>query len=209
MQFFKILILSCLSFFANAQTTKNNKETYSFNLPTLESLFKSIDIYFTNNSNIQIDEVRLTTKYKWLSYLPSPGYSPFTGGFTVSMNLLGPLNEVRTNYTTKAKIKAIQQRAAADADDLKNSVLTDFYKIEMVIEEFEHSKSLDSLRAKVFDLALKKYNDSQITPSEFLSYCQQYEAQKLERLKEANKINEAINNLIYKAKMPVARNNRH
>lgn len=192
-----------------AQTLKVNANNPAFSLPNLQILYKSIDIYYNNNTNIQIDEVRQTNKFRWLSYVPSPGYSPFTGGFTFSMNLSGPLNEVRNNHTTKAKITAIQLTNQAAANDLKNSIYTDYQRIKNSISEYTQRALLDSLNNQAFGLSQKKYNDSELTPSEFLTIMKQHEEYRLNRIKEQNAIHEAINNLLYKAKMPVASNNEH
>ncbi len=152
-----------------AQTSNIYANIPVFSLPNLQVLYKSIDIYYNNITNIQANEIKQTSKFRWLSYVPSPSYSPFTGGFTFSMNLSGPLNEVRNNHTTKAKITAIQLTNQAAANDLKNSIYTDYQRIKNSISEHTQRALLDSLNNQAFGLSQKKYNDSELTPSEFLT----------------------------------------
>jgi hypothetical protein len=180
-----------------------------FSIPEPEEIEQSVDHYYSNNAEIQINELSQTRKFRWLSYLPSPGYSPFAGGFTLNMNLTAPLQEIRLNYSTKTRSEAIRQQSILQATDLKNSLTADRLTILNRIGEYDSRKSLDSLNRLAADLSARKYASNEITPTEFISASKALNEYMNSRQKEANAIHEAIHALRYKAKMPVAANNEH
>ena len=194
-------VLCCTFILAHAQ----NK----FQLPPIEKLYFSADTHFANLADIQSAQVRESTKYRWLSYLPNPGYSPFTGGFTFSLNLIAPLQELRLRDNQRSKIEAIHRASILEANDLRNSITTDHYAIQNKILDYELGYSVDSLQKTAFDLSSKKYKSNEITPTEHISASKVWEEYKRSRQKEENAIREAINNLIYKAKMDVPASNAH
>ena len=180
-----------------------------FNIPSRETVSQSVDNYFSGVAEMQINEIRQTKKFRWFSYLPSPGYSPFAGGFNLSLNLAGPLQEIRLSHAQKTKIEGILVVNLVQASDLKNSLAVDLARLENLVSDFRSRSSIDSLNALTYALAVKKYNKNELPPSEFITASKTYEEYKLSRRKEENAIREAINNLLYKAKMDVPASNAH
>jgi hypothetical protein len=180
-----------------------------FLIPSIQQMNAAIETFYLQQAEIQIDEIRQTKKFHWFSYLPSPGYSPFTGGFTVSLNLASPLQEIRLTHTQKTRIEAIKKNNKQLADDLKNSIKIDYQHIQNLVADFIQHSSLDSLNTLTYDLARKKYKSNEITPSEFIAASKVQAEFKLSRQKEEHAIQEAINSLIYKAKMDVPASNAH
>jgi hypothetical protein len=181
----------------------------NFPVPTINSLHKSIENFYINLTQIQTNEVHQTKRFRWLSYLPHPGYSPFTGGFSFSLNLSGPLQEVRLNQAARNKIEFIQRNNGLLAHDLKNSITIDHNHILNLITEYQSRNRIDSVNVLTFNIAQKKYNQNELTPTEFLMLVKAHEEYMIGRRKEANAITEGISSIIYKAKMPVAANNEH
>lgn len=178
-------------------------------VPDIQQLFSAIENFHQTQTEIQISEVRQTKKFRWLSYLPNPGYSPFAGGFTVSLNLASPLQEIRLTHAQKTQIEAIRRNNKLLAEDLKNNITVDYNHIQNLISDFHRRKNLDSLNALTYDLAVKKYKSKEITPSEFIAASKAQEEFRLSRQKEEHAIHEAITSLIYKAKMDVPASNVH
>jgi hypothetical protein len=178
-------------------------------IPDLEKLHSAIETFYNQQSAIQVSEIQQTKKFRWLSYLPNPGYSPFTGGFTASLNLASPLQEIRITHTQKIQIESIKRNNILLANDLKNSITVDYHHIQNLISNLKQRSSLDSLNLLIYDLSTKKYKSKEITPSEFIASSKAQEELKLSRHKEENAISEAINSLMYKAKMDVPASNAH
>lgn len=174
----------------------------SFVLPDTTNLTESISKYYYEQSIIQIDELQQTRKLKWLAYVPVPGYSPFTGGVTLSINLNGPLQEVRANRALINKIEAIERMNSKASRELKETVITDFYAVLSDIEEYNSKIVLDSLKLQSYNLTTALYNRNELTPSEFLVASQTYESWRVQRLAELLAIRKQINQIRLKAKMP-------
>lgn len=181
----------------------------NFPIPDQEDLEKAVDRHFSSQLQTQLTELSQTKRFRWLSYLPSPGYSPFAGGFTLNMNLAAPLQEIRLNHAAKTRSEAIRQQSAMLAADLKKSLQADRLAILNRIAEFEARKLLDSLNRLAADLSARKYASNEITPTEFITATKAFNEYLNSRQQQANAIYEAIHSLLYKAKMPVAASNEH
>ncbi len=180
-----------------------------FDIPDLDSLTNSLDKYYNNLRTAQIAEFKESQKNRWLSYIPSPGYSPFTGGFTLSLNLSGPIQELNSRQLRKQKIEAIQRTNKLLSEDAKIDVIATYYSIKLSIEEYNLKDSLDHLKQKSFFLSSTQYERNLVTPSEFLSIQQNYENYKLQRLSEGYNIRRSIFLLLIKSKMAVGNDNDH
>ena len=134
-----------LFFFANASSQ-------TLTLPPLDSLYASIDDYYDDLSDSQIEEFKSSTKGHWLQYLPSPGYSPFTGGFSFSLNLSAPIQEAKLRRAAKNKIASIIRLNKLEAQSLKNEVYTDFKALENSINEFHLADTLENLKIEAFKI---------------------------------------------------------
>ena len=170
-------------------------------LPDTTTLFSSVDRFYKEQAQVQVLELRQTKRYRWLAYLPSPGYFPFGRGFALSFNLLGPLQEIRTAHSVKLKTQSIYRTANIQAQILKYDVWVDRQKIEHAIQEYEAIKTLDSLHALSFMLSSRQYENNELLPSQFLTIQQAHEERRLSRLKTSNSISEAISALNAKAKV--------
>lgn len=194
------LLLILLPFYAVSQ---------QFQIPDTSILYQSIERHYSTQTEIQVTELHQTRKYRWLAYLPNPGYSPFTGGFSFRLNLTAPLQEIRQNHTLRRKIEAITRSNMIAAEELKNNVQADRYALESEIAEYSAKAVLDSIRLQSYHLTTALYNRNEITPSEFLSASQTYESWKVQRLAEELAILRNINQLLLKSKMPAVKASEH
>ena len=169
-------------------------------LPNIDSLYGSIDTYYEDLTESEIQEFNSTTKKRWLNYIPSPGYSPFTGGFTLSINLAAPIQEAKLNTMSKNKIASIKRINQLAAKSLKNEVLSDYKAVEISIIEFKLKDSLAYLKLAAFNIFQAQYERNEITPSDFLA--KQYEIRSIQtqRIMERNNIYKDILLLLLKSK---------
>lgn len=179
----------------------------AFYMPDLSDLFGSVDEYYNELTISQQQENKETTKYNWLHYIPSPSYSPFTGGFGISVNITQPLQQVIIKNAKRQKNEAIKKLNALLAKDLKNQISIQYRSIKISIEEYYQHRIIDSLKAKSFNLSSKQYTRNEITPTEYLNQQQGYEMYKLQRVSEENAIKKNILQLLLNAKKAVTANN--
>lgn len=180
-----------------------NLTAQSFNLPDKDSLFTSIDNYFNALTDADTEAFQEINKGRLLNYLPSPGYSPFTGGFTLSVNLSAPLQELRLKRLSKQRIQAINKQYKLQAETLKNEVFADLKALEISIQDYHSKDTLVHLKEKAFKLAHIQYQRNQSTPTEFLAKQYDIEALHVQRINEANLIHKQILLLLIKAKKPM------
>lgn len=181
----------------------------TFQLPHIDSCISSIDRFYINLSSAQIEENKQFSKLRWLNYIPSPGYSPFAGRFTLQMNLNAVTSEFRANHIQKQRSLSIIRINELTASQLKNEVFADYKAIEIAVHEYHLRDSLDYLKITAFNLFKSQYDRNELTPSEFLAKQQEFESYKTGRLIEANNIFRSIISLIHKSKMAVADYNDH
>lgn len=170
-------------------------------LPSLDSLLAQIDTFYNRQTAAQFAELADRTKYRWLAYLPNPGYSPFTGGFTLSFNLMAPLGEINQRHLAKMKRLSILRMKSLESDQLKAAIIADHQALQFAIAEYHSKDSLVALKALAFNLYTAQYNRHEITPSEFLSRQMEMENQRAARLSEANRICLMASQLRLKAKL--------
>lgn len=172
-------------------------------LPNIDSLDVCIDDYYDDLTEIEIQEFKSTTKNRWLNYVPSPGYSPFTGGFTLSINLAAPIQEARISTISKNKIASIRRVNQLAAKSLKNEVFSDYKAVEISIIEYNLKDSLTYFKLAAFSIFQTQYERNEITPSDFLA--KQYEIASIQtqRIVERNAIYKTILLLLLKSKTPV------
>lgn len=172
----------------------------TFDLPDLQDLLKSVDEYYNELSVSQQKENEETTKLHWLSYIPTPSYSPFQGGFGISINLTAPLQELNRKNNKKLKNEAIVRLNHLQAKDVKNQISFQYQSIEISIDEFISKNLIDSLKIKSYNLTQKQYIKNDLTPTEFLSAQQTFELYNIQRLSEKNVIKKSIIQLLINAK---------
>lgn len=195
---FKKLLLAFIFLFSYINLTAQ-----SFNLPDIDSLNSSIDNYFKDLTDAETEAIRETNKGRILNYLPNPGYSPFTGGFTLSVNLSAPIQEIRLKRLSKQRITAIVKQYQIQAKTLKNEVFADSKTLEISIQDYYSRDTLVHLKEKAFKLAESQYKRNQSTPTEFLARQYEIEALHVQRINEANLIHKQILLLLIKAKKPM------
>jgi uncharacterized protein (DUF885 family) len=178
-------------------------------LPTLTQLHQAVDEYYTELTASQQQENEETNKKHWLSYIPSPSYNPFAGGFGASMNLSAPIQELAAKRTRKHKNEAIKRLNLLQAKDLKNQITIQYQIIKINVEEYKQRKVIDSLKEKSYNLSQQFYIQNQLSPSEFLQLQQAYETHKLTRITDENNIKKAILQLLNNSKMATITSSSH
>lgn len=196
----KTLITICIAI------SINSAKAQDFDLPDINNLIESVEDYYKELSNSQTKENEETTKMRWLNYIPSPSYSPFTGGFGATLNLSAPIQEVNARRTRRLKNASIKKLNKLQSEELKNQIKYQYQTIKITIEEYYQHKIVDSLRKKSFILSEKFYSKNQITPSEFLQIQQGFELYKLSRIVEANNIKKSIIQVCINAKKAATAN---
>ena len=192
-------IIVFLFFFSNASSQ-------ALSLPSIDSLYNYIDDYYDDLSDSEIEEFKSSTKGHWLQYLPSPGYSPFTGGFSFSLNLSAPIQEAKLRHASKNKITSIRRINKLAAQSLKNEVYTDFKALQNSINEFHLGDTLENLKLEAFKIYQSLYKRNEITPTEYLAREYEIESMKVQRLSQQNNIYKSILMLLLKAKKPAQTN---
>lgn len=177
-----------------------------FPLPSIDSLMIFVDMFYVTLAIAETEEYRENNKKHWINYLPSPGYSPFTGGFSFSLNLSTPIQEVKNKRKAKQKILSIKRLYELQATTLKNEVFVLYKALESSIIEFNQKDSLVYLTHKAFDLRSAQYNRNEITPSDFLREKISMENFISQRLADSNNIYKSILQLLLKSKKPMHSN---
>lgn len=179
----------------------------TFDLPNISELLESVNAYYNELTISQQQENKETTKYNWLHYIPSPSYSPFTGGFGINVNIIQPLQQIAIRNAKKQRNETIKRLNDLQSMDLKTQITYQYKSIQVSIEEFYQHRVIDSLKAKSFNLSQKQYQRNDITPTEFLTQQQAYELHKLQRINEENTIKKSIFQILINAKKAVTANN--
>lgn len=178
----------------------------TISLPSLDSLNICIDDYYEELTKSELEEYKSSKKNRWLNYIPSPGYSPFTGGFTFSVNLSAPVQEAKAKKLSEQKINSVIRLNQIKRNDLKNEVYADFKSLESSVNEFHSKDTLVQLRHKAFNLAKTQYERNEITPTEFLAKQFEIESLNVQLIQEANNIYKSILLLLIKSKKPMQTN---
>lgn len=192
-----LFILLLISTGTNAQ---------NFSLPDLDSLLAFADVFYCNLADAETEEFQQENKHHWLNYLPSPGYSPFTGGFSFSMNLSAPIQEMKLRHTAAQKIRSIKRVQSMNAEILKNEIFSDYKALEILISQYHSKDSLEYLTHEAFNLSSSQYARNEITPSDFISKKIAMENFTAQRIAEANNIYKSILLLLIKSKKPMRSN---
>ena len=175
----------------------------SLTLPEIDSLYASIDNYYDDLTESEIEEFKSTKQKRWLNYLPSPGYSPFTGGLTFSVNLSAPIQEAKLSTISKNKIASIKRINLLAVKSLKNDLYNDYKAAELSIIEFRLKDSLEYLKLAAFKIFQVQYERNEITPSEFLAKQYEIRSVQTQRIIERNTIYKSILLLLLKSKKTV------
>ena len=175
-------------------------------LPPLDSLYRCVDQYFAELTIAQTEELKEQRKGRWLDYLPSPGYSPFQGGFTLSMNLAAPLGEIKMARQQKLKLQSIRSLNAMDCAALKSAVTADYKSLQDAVQEYAAKDTVQRLKQTAYNLYRSQYDRNEMTPSEFLGKQQEWEMFKIQRLSECNALRRSLVQLLLKAKAAIASN---
>ncbi|MGN6247371.1 MAG: hypothetical protein ACTHNG_03385 [Ginsengibacter sp.] len=172
-------------------------------LPSYDSVCDCIDNYYENLINAQTKEFQRQRKSRWLNYLPSPGYSPFTGGFSFTLNLSAPIQEARARRMATLKIQSITETYRLEAFQLKEEAKTDFKGLQNLIFDYHLMDSLDFLKLEAFTLVQHQYQRNEIAPSEFIARQIEYLNYRISRVSAMNAIKQKIFGLLLKYKCSV------
>ena len=178
-------------------------EAQDLSLPLYDSLCSCIDYYYDDLADAETDEYNRQRKSRWLNYIPSPGYSPFAGGFTFSLNLSAPIQEAKARRQAVMKIESIRKTNDLEKFQLKQQVKANLKALENSIFEVHSRDSLEYLKDKAFFLAKSQYSRNEITPTEFIARQIDYMSYKISRITEVNAIKQKIFELLLKCKCPV------
>lgn len=172
-------------------------------VPSYDSLCSCIDSYYGELAGAETNEFNQQRKGRWLNYVPSPGYSPFTGGFSLSLNLSAPLQEAKARRQAVLKIQSITRTYFLATSQLKQQVKADIKVLQNSIFEVRLSDSLEYLKDKAFNLVKHQYDRNEITPTEFIARQIDYMTYKASRISTVNAIKQKIFELLLKYKCPV------
>lgn len=177
-------------------------QAQSFQIPNYDSLKICIEQHYEQLTLSQVEEFQYQHKKRWLNYIPSPGYSPFTGGFTVSLNVSAPLQEAKFRNQVKQKIRAIQKTNELQMLSLLNEAKVQLLNLQYLIEEYKALDSLQELKELAFKLTATQYERNEITPSEFIARQIDIISFRTSRLSQSNHIQQQILELLIKCKCP-------
>ncbi|MGN6802379.1 MAG: hypothetical protein ACTHJN_10760 [Ginsengibacter sp.] len=181
----------------------NSLSAQSISLPSYDSLCSCIDSYYDDLTDAQSNEFKLAQKSRWLNYLPSPGYSPFTGGFTFTLNLSAPLQEAKARKQAALKIHSIKKQFSLEAWQLKQQAKADIKALQNLLFENHSADSLEFLKDEAFNLVKHQYARNEMTPSDFIARKIEYLTYKISRVTEINAIKQKIFELLLKYKCSV------
>jgi hypothetical protein len=166
----------------------------------LDSLKANIDTFYQEKTNAEIEVFKTEIKRSYFDYLPSPSYSPFTGGFGLSLNLQPFIQARKVKKETDQRIKSIIALNMLETKSLKSEIELIYEGIKISIEDFNAKKILYDFKEKTFHIFEKQYSRNEITPTSFLSYQYEIEALKIQRRNEESLIRKDILNLYIKSK---------
>jgi len=175
-----------------------------FHVPPLDSLRQAVTRYYVSATEAQLLELKQSNRYRWVNYLPNPGFNPFTGGFNIQFNLAAPFAEFKSNHAAKQKAAAIKKLNEIEAAKTKNAVEAAYESIQFSIQQYNAQDSLVYFKDIAFDLYSKQYERNEMLPSEYLAKQQERQQFKLSRLQHANAIKESIRQLLLIAFYPIS-----
>lgn len=175
-----------------------------FHVPPLDSLRQAVSRYYVDATEAQLLELKQSNRYRWVNYLPNPGFNPFTGGFNIQFNLAAPFAEFKSNHAAKQKAAAIKKLNEIEAAKTKNAVEAAYESIQFSIQQYNAQDSLVYFKDIAFDLYSKQYERNEMLPSEYLAKQQERQQFKLSRLQQANAIKESIRQLLLTAFYPIS-----
>ena len=174
-----------------------------FSISSYDSLCLYIDFYYEELTDAETDEYKQSNKHRWLNYLPNPGYSPFTGGFTISLNISAPVQEIKSRKLSEQKIQSIKKLHKLQAFSLKIEVFADYKSLQNSIFEYRSRDSLEYFTHEAFKLYTSQYARNEMTPSDFIGKKIAMENFIAQRISEAHNIYQSILLLLIKCKKPV------
>lgn len=197
------LVIKCFIAVFLVSTTIKVFSQSNIDIPTVNQLNNSIDIYYNNINTINSQEYKVSKKYRWINYLPTPSYYPFAGGIGLSVNFLAPLQEYRLNSQANAKLNTLNYNTNLEKLLLKASCEADLKVINSEMELYLKGGEVDSLTIEEEKLFTQKYKANEITPSEYLSLKKTVLAYYMQRFIQSEAITQKINQLLLKAKMSI------
>ena len=194
-RYFTVSFLLTHSYFIKSQS--------NIDIPSINILNNSIDIYYNNINKINSQELQLSKKYRWINYLPTPSYYPNAGGFGLSVNFLAPLQEYRLNSQANAKLNTLHYNTNLEKLLLKASCEADLKAILSEMELFNKGGDIDSLTRIEEKLFTQKYKANEITPTDYLQLKKTVLAYYIQRFNQSEIIIQKVNQLLLKAKMSI------
>lgn len=130
----------------------------------MESIIKERYSYMADIEKEEFEEMK---KYNYMNYVPSIGYSAITG-INVNYNFSTILNFLKDRKINKAKMKQIEEKykVAAQKEYSKYQYLLK-KKRDLMLEK-ESTEAIMVLEKRLYAIAIEKYNNLEIKPTEFL-----------------------------------------
>lgn len=131
---------------------------------SMESIIKERYSYMADIEKEEFEEMK---KYNYMNYVPSIGYSAITG-INVNYNFSTILNFLKDRKINKAKMKQIEEKykVAAQKEYSKYQYLLK-KKRDLILEK-ESTEAIMVLEKRLYAIAIEKYNNLEIKPTEFL-----------------------------------------
>jgi hypothetical protein len=133
------------------------------------------------------DEDRVK-RYRFLNFLPSPGYSLLQGP-TVSYNL----GSIFRFFETRERHRVEKERIVNDYQEKAEEEFGDYVlmreQVEELRDELEVQKQILELERKLFAIAEAKYENHEVTPTEYIQEEITFRRKELTYAKKREKLN--------------------
>lgn len=132
-----------------------------------DSIKVGIEERYNELTAIEIEEYEELKKYKFMNYIPSLGYSTFTG-INIYYNFYDMMNFFKDKKIKKAKTRQVEEKykAKAELEYLKYLHLTK--KKENLLSEIAAMEEIMILENRLFAITAGKYKNIEIKPSEYI-----------------------------------------
>lgn len=157
-------------------------------LPSLETLYQSIQDYYLKEANAQLLEFQESQKGEWLKYVPNIGFGYTIGtkeveGSTQIVGRLRPSVSLNTSilYQAKkgkqlraAKIKSIESSVLLLIQEEQRKLLQLYSTYQRELRSLALATEIQEIEEQIFRIQESKYNSTELTPLQFLPIKRSY-----------------------------------
>lgn len=137
-------------------------------LTRVDSTRIAIELRNQYEAKLQLDEYADLKKYEWTRYMPQVGYSIRTG-FSVGYDLSNVPKFFNDRQTKRAKRAQIVDLFKKKARDEFNDYLSKLKTREHMAKEISMQNEIMDLEKRLFEISRMKYENHEITPTEYLT----------------------------------------